>query len=276
MDYNKMHADWAMQHQNIVGKKVIVIGCNSGLDCAHFVDGGAREVHGLDVLDNIGCDYFHPKVKYTKASAEDIPIESDFFDLVYCFATMEHVPDIESAFKEMARITKPDGLIYCVASPLWNSRHGHHYPQYFADYPWAHLRLNQRQAFEYLEASNIAIEAANGDRQMVSAYMYDRTNFNMTPSHKYVSACEKLAGFKVLRNGLDIEPEAMLDEAIKIELEAKGYTSEDLRAVTHTYIGRKKSKIPAINIINGFYDIVRQLRNKLAFIKAAILRRLKA
>jgi SAM-dependent methyltransferase len=240
MDYNKMHADWAMQHKPVRNNKVLIVGCNSGLDCRYFVDAGAKLVHGLDIDNNIGRDYQHPTVKYFKESAEAMSFNDCTYDLIFCFATMEHVPNIEAAFNEMARVTKPGGVIYCVASPLWNSRHGHHFPQYFSSFPWAHLRLDENSALRYLIDNRIPIDPANIDAKTVSSYMFNPHYFNMRTSKDYVSACQNLLGFDILRNGLDLEPEEMLDTIVKVELEEKGYLSEDLRAVTHTLIARKK------------------------------------
>lgn len=109
MDYNKLHADWAMQHQSVRNGKVLVVGCNTGLDCRCFVEGGAQEVHGVDVDEAIGRDYAHPAVRYFRTSAEKMDLPSDSYDLVHCFATMEHIPDIQAAFNEMARVTRGGG-----------------------------------------------------------------------------------------------------------------------------------------------------------------------
>ena len=115
----------------VSGRKVLVVGCNTGLDCRTFIELGAASVDGLDIDSNIGSDFSHEKVQYFRASAESMPIGDEIYDLVFSFATLEHVPDVTLAFQEMARVTKPGGLIYSVASPLWFSRHGHHFPQYF-------------------------------------------------------------------------------------------------------------------------------------------------
>ncbi len=243
MDYNKMHCDWAMKHQSVKDKLVLVVGCNTGLDCANFVDAGVKQVHGLDIDEATGRDYKHSKVDYFRASAESMPFKNNTYDLVFCFATMEHVPDINAAFNEMARVTKPGGLIYCVASPLWNSRHGHHYPQYFADFPWAHLRLDQTGVKQYLIDNNVQIAPQNISAETVASYMFDPANFNRTSSAKYVKACASLSNFNVLRNSLDLEPEDMLTDDILKECAAKGFSSKELRAVTHTYIARKNRGI---------------------------------
>jgi ubiquinone/menaquinone biosynthesis C-methylase UbiE len=99
---------------------VLVIGCNTGGDCGLFRKAGAPSVCGLDVVDEIGNDCRMDGIRYVQATAEDMPFENSVFDLVYSFATMEHVPDIQRAFSEMARVLAFGGFIYSVASPLWD------------------------------------------------------------------------------------------------------------------------------------------------------------
>ena len=239
MNYNEFHAEQAMKYQDIRCQHVLVIGCNNGSDCKYFVNSGAKEVIGIDVIPEIGRAFTHPNVRYIRSSAEAMPLESGRYDLVYCFATMEHIYDIEAAFREMARATRPGGLIYCVSSPLWNSRNGHHYPQYFGAYPWAHLRLGPEQALCCLREHHVAIDPKNGTAEDVVAYMFDNKNFNMKTSAAYISASDKIKGFNVLRNDLALEPEEVLDQEVRRELYSKGFSSQELRAVTHHYIARK-------------------------------------
>lgn len=84
----------------------------------------------------------------------DLPNNS--FDMVFCFATMVHVPDIGKGFSEMARVTKPGGVLYSVAAPLWNSPYGHHKPELFQPrYPWIHLLLDREAICELCEKEGI-------------------------------------------------------------------------------------------------------------------------
>jgi len=48
-----------------------------------------------------------------------------------------------------------------------------------------------------------------------------------------------LAGMTIIQSDLALEPEADVPPRIMMELERKGYISEEVRAVTHSYIGRK-------------------------------------
>lgn len=241
MNYQEQHAAWANTHQPVKNRRVLVIGCNTGLDCSFFVNFGAAEVHGLDVVEEIGQDYTHPCVTYHRMSAEDISLPSDHFDLVFAVATLEHVPDVTKAFAEMARVTKPGGLIYSLASPLWNSPHGHHLPQFFADTPWAHLIMTESEA-----AAHIKSQWPNGTElgspESVASYMYDAANFNRTRSEVYVEACSTLKGFDFLRNDIDRLPPETVPQRLAIDLAAKGYDVNELTAVTHTLIARKLVK----------------------------------
>ena len=106
---------------DIYGRKVLVAGCGRGKDCAYFVQLGAAAVHGIDPIEEVGADYRHPRVQYFRASAEAMPVSSGSYDLVFCF--MDHVRDIEAALAEMARVTRPAGLIYGVASRQPTSRY---------------------------------------------------------------------------------------------------------------------------------------------------------
>jgi ubiquinone/menaquinone biosynthesis C-methylase UbiE len=244
LDYNEMHARWACMHRNPSGKKVLVVGCNTGKECSLFVELGAKEVHGVDVVEGVGKEYSHPRIRYHKCSVESLPFPALQFDLVFCFATMEHVCSIDLAFSEMARVTKWGGLIYCVSSPLWNSRNGHHFPQYFGEYPWIHLRRTQPEVLEYAKAKGIRDTTENLSIEEIVGYIFAREHFNRERAARYVETCGELRDMISLRNTLDFEPEESLPQEVKDELSKKGYTSDELRAVTHTYIAKKRKWTP--------------------------------
>jgi ubiquinone/menaquinone biosynthesis C-methylase UbiE len=109
-DYHYIHAHRAKRYLNPRGKKCLVVGCAKGKDCTYFVKFGAKEVTGVDISDEIGKDFINPKVRYCKTSAEKMgEIQSNYFDLVYCVATMEHILRIDLVFSEMIRVTKQGG-----------------------------------------------------------------------------------------------------------------------------------------------------------------------
>ncbi len=235
VDYNAVHASVAWSYAPRA-RRVLVVGCNRGGDCSHFVQFGAREVHGVDVAEEVGADYTHAVVQYHRCSAEEMPLADDGFDLVYCFATMEHIPEIERAFREMARVTAVGGVVYCVASPLWNSRFGHHKPDLFGAVPWIHLRMSPEEIVSYARATGIS--PPEGIEAHVE-YMLHPAFFNKTPAHRYITVCSMLPGMEVIRNHIDFEPDCLLTPVVELELKDRGYGRTELLALTHTYIGKK-------------------------------------
>ncbi len=245
MDYNSYHADVANSYLNVKEKKVLVVGCNRGKDVSYFVEFGAKEVVGIDIMDEVGKEYTHEKAKYYQMSAENMDIKDNSFDLVYCFATMEHIPNIKKAFSEMVRVAKPEGIIYCVASPLWNSRQGHHYSHIFDidKYPWIHLTLTKEKIKD--ECNNGKIDYPDWINNIDDHidYILDSKDFNRSSAQDYITICNELKNIEIIRNDLDLEPEYYLGllsvDDFKKLLEKK-INSTELLALTHTLIARKK------------------------------------
>lgn len=263
-DYNLMHVKWAASYVPIKNSKVLVIGCNTGGDCKNFIDIGAREVWGVDVVDEIGRDFAHPMVNYLKNSVEHMQIDDDSFDLVFSFATMEHVSDIDNGFAEMGRVTRPGGWIYSVASPLWNSPYGHHKPDLFLQFPWIHLLHTKDEIITLCDNANIVPSDGKGLEHHVE-YMLNPAYFNMTSAQCYANACAALKSFEILRNDFDFLPDEFLAKDIERRLAAKGIPPSELLAVTHYFIAKKSndgliSKHFPRAVKNAYRQIHRRIR----------------
>ena len=239
-DSNKfLHACATRRYARIRGKKCLVIGCNTGRDCRYFVRLGAREVHGLDIIDEIGKDFPHPKVRYHKASCENmIGVPGEYYDLIYCYATMEHVPRIDLAFPEMVRVARPGGIIYAFSSPLWHSKYGHHCKDLLKD-PWLHLRYNKDEIIHYCTSRGIQDSAGRKVEGIVNYIFFSKTFLNREPAKTYINVCNNLPGIQIIKNELFFEEPKVLTPALKSELGRKGYAEQDLLAVSHTFVARK-------------------------------------
>jgi SAM-dependent methyltransferase len=217
---------------------VLVVGANTGADCRYFVDWGAKEVHGLDVVPNVGCEYQADNVQYFCMSVEAMQLPNDYYDLVYCFATLEHVPDIGAAFMEMTRVTKAGGFIYSIASPLWNSRSGHHMAC-LSPYPWIHLRMGKQEMIRYCK--NDGIESERGlPIESVVSYVLDSTEFNRRPARDYIQAAASIPNVMTISNLLYDEPKSAVPEDLGTELAQKGISHDELRAVAHEFVAMKR------------------------------------
>ncbi|WP_319587457.1 hypothetical protein [uncultured Desulfobulbus sp.] len=61
----------------------------------------------------------------------------------------------------------------------------------------------------------------------------------MAPARRYAESCSQLKPFNVIRNNFDSLPASFLDPLIEKKLTQKGYSCEELLAVTHVFIARK-------------------------------------
>ena len=89
------------------GKRVLVVGCNRGREVSLFLESCAREVWVIDVMDDIGIDYPHERARDLRVSAENMGLDDDMFEIVFCVATMEHISRPEAAFAEISRVAAP-------------------------------------------------------------------------------------------------------------------------------------------------------------------------
>lgn len=251
----RKHFPWSDTSQ----RRLLVVGCGKGLDCAEFTDFGA--IHGLDLCHDLGRDFVHPKVTYYRESAEAMKRHDNFYDLVFSVATLEHIHDLDAAFQEIYRVTKPGGLIYTVAAPLWNSAEGHHlnYFGLFNEFPWIHLRLSPLQLRDYIcENKTIAqlkdwlniltqedalsvplvTEEIHSYADNIVAFL-NSSYFNHLPSYVYIEAADKLPVQQMICNQFWQDGENLLTQEILQELETKGFTKDELLSASHTYISIK-------------------------------------
>ena len=73
---------------------------------------------GVDIEAGLGVDIVL-REQYT------YPFPSDFFDMVICGQTLEHVEDVMACMKEMARVLIPGGVVFVCVPWKWP---WHRYP----------------------------------------------------------------------------------------------------------------------------------------------------
>ncbi len=61
-----------------------------------------------------------------RAAAEELPVPTGTFDLVYCYSTLEHVADASRAVREMVRVLRPGGVLYLHTPNRWACFEGHY------------------------------------------------------------------------------------------------------------------------------------------------------
>jgi ubiquinone/menaquinone biosynthesis C-methylase UbiE len=115
------------------GQEILDVGIGTGLisvSISKRLSGNCR-ILGIDVTDamlakaknNIKMESFGHVISLKKASAESLPVENSFFDLVVCVFTIRHTR-IEVALREFMRVLKPKGRVVIVdlyAPERWGS-----------------------------------------------------------------------------------------------------------------------------------------------------------
>lgn len=98
------------------GKKVLVVGCEQGIDAVEFAMHGVR-VTAIDTDDDaiaLTKDLANEAgvaLSAIKVPIQRIPYKDETFDCVYCFGLLSHLPDAEKALSEINRSLKMGGTI---------------------------------------------------------------------------------------------------------------------------------------------------------------------
>lgn len=233
LGYNRLHVRQAWKLAG-APRSVLVVGANLGEDCRRFAELGASEVHGIDVIENVGAAFRDSRAIYHRGSIEACDLPDNRFDLVFATATMEHVHNIDAGFAEMARLTKRGGILWSIASPLWHSPYGHHMAC-FEGHPWVHLLYDESALRDY--AREHAITAPEIDE--IIRYMFKPAPFNRRPAERYTAAIAKLRDVQLISNSLYSLNARLLDHPLGQAALARGFAKDELLAETHYAAARR-------------------------------------
>ncbi len=130
--------DEAVRHAT--GRDVLDVGCNTGYGTLRFAP-VARRVVGVDVspraIEAARLRAPDGRPEFILTSGFALPFADASFDLVTSFQVLEHVPDATAFLGELARVTRPGGMVI-LATPNaatrlypgmapWNRFHVHEY-----------------------------------------------------------------------------------------------------------------------------------------------------
>lgn len=104
------------------GAEVLEIGCGTGLVLARVAPHAARSV-GVDLSAGMIRQARARGLDVVRGSATALPFRDASFDVVYSFKVLAHVPEIERALEEAARVTRPGGVMLLEFYNPWSLRY---------------------------------------------------------------------------------------------------------------------------------------------------------
>ena len=113
--------EWISGHYQIQpGMKVLEVGCGTGVswkDAKRWLPDDASLMltdFSEGMLETARANVPNqPNITFAQVDIQQIPYENDSFDLVIANAMLYHVPDLDKAISEVARVLKPEGRFIC-------------------------------------------------------------------------------------------------------------------------------------------------------------------
>ena len=97
--------------------KILDLGCGNGISSrllhqANF-DVVGTDISPLFLQDARNWESLHdgPKLRYQVCDVLELPFEDESFDVICSNELIEHLPDVETALKEMVRVVRQDGRV---------------------------------------------------------------------------------------------------------------------------------------------------------------------
>jgi SAM-dependent methyltransferase len=113
------------------GRDVLEVGCGTGLVLGRIA-GFAKSATGVDLSPGMLERARSRGLDVREASATALPFDDQSFDVTCSFKVLAHIPDIERALSEMARVTRPGGHVIAefynpckTLRPIRAGRRGH-------------------------------------------------------------------------------------------------------------------------------------------------------
>ena len=131
-------------------KKVLDIGCGAAGKSLYYASLGAKEVHGVDVVESYTKQSkelavekgFEDVFTFHLGDAANLEFSDNTFDTIIMNDAMEHVSKPESVMKECYRVLKTGGKLYINFCP-----YHHPFGAHLSDVigiPWVHLFFSEK------------------------------------------------------------------------------------------------------------------------------------
>lgn len=107
-------------------ERTMELGCGDGMVSAMLARTG-RQTIAVDISDaRFDARATEAGVDFRISDASRLPVESGSIDCVFSYNAFEHVADPAMTLAEMARVTRPGGIVFMRFGPLYWSAFGEH------------------------------------------------------------------------------------------------------------------------------------------------------
>ena len=112
---------------DVAGLRILEVACGRGGFVRHLAGAGAH-VTGCDFSAaalhatrlKLCNDGQPPPVTLVQGDAQSLPFAGNSFDILVSCETIEHLPEVQSALREMFRVTRPGGKLFLTTPNYFN------------------------------------------------------------------------------------------------------------------------------------------------------------
>lgn len=115
-------------YNGFANKKILEIGVGHGTDNLQFAKGGAI-CHAIDItqkhvdLAKRNFELRNYNIEIKTSDATQIAYPDNYFDCVYSFGVLHHIPEMDKCIAEINRVLKPGGTFYMALYHKWSLFH---------------------------------------------------------------------------------------------------------------------------------------------------------
>lgn len=237
------------------GKNVLDVASGEGYGTALLAQTALSAI-GVEIDPNsvvhASSFYVAPNLKYLAADARNLPVDSNSIDVVVSFETLEHVSDHDRFLAEVARVLRPEGLLF-ISTPdpeVYSGPGVSPNPYHVRELSSSEFREALGRYFEHLAVYRQRAAAGStiwpdSARCNGAAWIFDQRSADTFEAHRnlprapYLLAIASNTELPCLTGSFFLHAHESLDPGTAAELERLHSEIGGLRAAVETYMNQE-------------------------------------